>query len=128
MNDQWMRDNALRPADLEEISAALTERAGRLREEMAASDVAAAALRADCDLDAADAAIRSTTEQQLRVRREEARGLLEQTLAALDRLRNGSFGVCTSCGRPIAAARLRAVPHADRCTACTRTSEPPRNR
>jgi DnaK suppressor protein len=137
MNDQRTRDDALRPekavdalrpADLAEISAELTERAGQLREEITASDEAVAALRADCDLDAADAGTKIAAAQQLRARRDEAHGLLQQTLGALDRLRNGTFGARTSCGRPVGAARLRAVPHAERCIACTRTSEPPRSR
>ena len=38
--------------------------------------------------------------------------------AALLRHRKKSFGVCKSCEKDIPVARLRAVPHAERCVAC----------
>lgn len=36
--------------------------------------------------------------------------ILEQVEAALDRLREGSYGICVVTGLPIEAARLRALP------------------
>jgi RNA polymerase-binding protein DksA len=41
--------------------------------------------------------------------------------AALDRVANGTYGVCARCGRPIGADRLRARPTAELCIACART-------
>ena len=38
--------------------------------------------------------------------------------AALRRLAQGRYGRCEGCGRPIPAARLRAVPWTRRCVAC----------
>jgi RNA polymerase-binding transcription factor DksA len=35
---------------------------------------------------------------------------LNEIEAALQRLKNGTYGVCEDTGRPIAAARLRAIP------------------
>jgi len=35
--------------------------------------------------------------------------------AALDRIANGSYGICTSCGEPIAEERLDALPATPRC-------------
>ncbi|AYG05047.1 TraR/DksA family transcriptional regulator [Gryllotalpicola protaetiae] len=43
---------------------------------------------------------------------------LAATDAALDRISAGTFGVCASCGRPIAPARLTARPTATLCIAC----------
>jgi DnaK suppressor protein len=37
---------------------------------------------------------------------------------ALERLRRGAYGVCSDCGSEIPAARLRALPFADRCRPC----------
>jgi len=37
---------------------------------------------------------------------------------ALDRLRDGEYGVCAECGEPIAAARLRVMPEATTCVRC----------
>jgi len=38
--------------------------------------------------------------------------------AALDRIGNGSYGVCVACGDDISKERLDAVPHAPRCRKC----------
>jgi len=37
---------------------------------------------------------------------------------ALRRLRSGRWGVCSECGSEIPAARLRALPFAERCREC----------
>src|SRR5215813_1670151 len=37
---------------------------------------------------------------------------------ALDRLRDGDYGLCEECGEPIAPARLRAMPEVTRCVRC----------
>lgn len=47
-------------------------------------------------------------------------GLLEIRMinAALDRLKEGEYGVCVHCGEEISDERLDAVPHAPRCVNC----------
>jgi RNA polymerase-binding transcription factor DksA len=42
----------------------------------------------------------------------------EQAAAALERMRNGEFGVCIECGDEITAARLAAKPEATLCLDC----------
>lgn len=42
---------------------------------------------------------------------------------ALRRLARPDFGVCSACGEPIALARLRAEPWAERCVACDTAHE-----
>jgi RNA polymerase-binding transcription factor DksA len=37
---------------------------------------------------------------------------------ALQRVAQGTYGVCTVCGEEIAAGRLKAMPAAAKCTAC----------
>lgn len=37
---------------------------------------------------------------------------------ALQRVADGSYGLCVQCGTAIPTARLHAQPTADRCTAC----------
>jgi RNA polymerase-binding transcription factor DksA len=49
--------------------------------------------------------------------------LLAQVNAAIQRLDRGTFGRCEGCGRPIAKARLDALPYASRCVRCARTAE-----
>ena len=43
--------------------------------------------------------------------------------AALRRLDDGSYGVCTDCGVEIGAERLHAEPEAARCLGCQRRHE-----
>ncbi len=50
--------------------------------------------------------------------RERANQHLAQVDAALARLDEGTFGRCTRCGRPIAPARLEALPWAAHCIEC----------
>jgi len=38
--------------------------------------------------------------------------------AALNRIEDGTYGVCDSCGKEISEARLAAVPEATRCVDC----------
>jgi RNA polymerase-binding protein DksA len=43
---------------------------------------------------------------------------LQDTEAALERIRDGSYGVCTDCGEDVTWERLEAYPTAKRCIAC----------
>lgn len=47
-----------------------------------------------------------------------AQDRLDEVAAALERLDDGSYGVCERCGRAIPAARLEARPTARTCVAC----------
>ena len=42
---------------------------------------------------------------------------------ALRRLYRGEFGICQSCGKDIAKARLDAIPHANFCVECQEKQE-----
>ena len=46
------------------------------------------------------------------------RGLLQQVEQALQRMDEGSYGVCEECGGPIGLERLEAVPWANLCVNC----------
>jgi RNA polymerase-binding transcription factor DksA len=48
--------------------------------------------------------------------------LTNEVRAALARLDNGAFGLCEVCGKPIAAARLDAIPYARHCIKCAATA------
>jgi len=43
--------------------------------------------------------------------------------AALQRIKNGEYGVCTDCGVDVAFARLQAYPTAKRCIVCQEKRE-----
>ncbi len=48
----------------------------------------------------------------------EAEDGLRQVQHARERLASGRYGVCTQCGAPVGAARLAALPAAERCVSC----------
>jgi RNA polymerase-binding transcription factor DksA len=58
--------------------------------------------------------LRRGVAQRDRIRRER----LQQIDAALLKISQGRYGLCESCGRPIAVKRLYAVPEARRCMRC----------
>ncbi len=47
------------------------------------------------------------------------RAQLAQVTAALERLDEGTWGLCVVCGEPIDPERLRVAPEAARCGSCT---------
>ena len=47
-------------------------------------------------------------------------GMIEK---ALERLRDGEYGLCEGCTRPIPMARLNALPYATMCIECQRDAE-----
>src|SRR5690625_246576 len=51
------------------------------------------------------------------------RDLLLQTQRALERLDNGTYGLCESCGEPIGKMRLMAFPRATLCMSCKKLEE-----
>lgn len=53
----------------------------------------------------------------------EAREEIAKISAALVRLDNGRYGVCSECAEPIEADRIRANPTADECIDCARFEE-----
>jgi DnaK suppressor protein len=51
------------------------------------------------------------------------RELLAQTERALARIKEGTYGTCESCGKPIGKARLQAFPRATLCVECKQREE-----
>jgi RNA polymerase-binding transcription factor DksA len=43
--------------------------------------------------------------------------------AALQRMEDGTYGICVTCGEPIATKRLEALPYAIQCLACATQAE-----
>jgi len=66
----------------------------------------------------ADAAAEMDVAMVIRESRE-----LQDIEAALARIADGSYGVCTDCGEEIGQARLKAYPAAERCLPCQEKSE-----
>ena len=49
--------------------------------------------------------------------------LLEAIDAALGRIDDGTFGICSTCGQPIGEERLEALPWTTQCIDCKRKEE-----
>ena len=49
---------------------------------------------------------------------EQTRGRLAEVDAALEKIEEGTYGVCVDCGQEIAEARLEARPLSVRCVEC----------
>ena len=58
--------------------------------------------------------------QQVVALLDQARRRLSDVEAALARRETGGYGLCETCGRPIAAERLEARPAASTCIHCAR--------
>ena len=68
--------------------------------------------------DIADRAANSYTKEFLFHQSNNDRQLLQMVEGALERLREGAFGECISCGKEINAKRLEAVPWTRHCIEC----------
>jgi RNA polymerase-binding protein DksA len=65
-----------------------------------------------------------TFDRELDYTLEENEGRLLQAIdAALTRMDEGSYGACVSCGQPIGAERLEALPWTRQCIDCKRKEE-----
>jgi RNA polymerase-binding protein DksA len=49
--------------------------------------------------------------------------LLQAIDSALQRIENGTYGICQTCGQPIGAERLEALPWTTQCIDCKRREE-----
>lgn len=100
-------DDALR----EEAARQLHEEVAKFEKQLEELETVLAGMFSDHDTIQED---RDSTRQAI----ESTRGDLQRAQRALDRIDDGTFGLCTSCGGPIAAPRLEAIPEAERCTNC----------
>ena len=68
--------------------------------------------------DIADKAANSYNKEFLFHQSSSERNLLQMVESSLDRIRQGNFGQCISCGEEINSKRLEAVPWTRYCIAC----------
>ena len=82
-----------------------TEQDGRQADEEATQDIA-------------DKAASSYTKEFLFHQSDENRRTLQLVNEALDRIKTGSYGLCTACQEEVQVKRLEAVPWARHCIEC----------
>lgn len=76
--------------------------------------------RAPLDDDSAEQAVEREDDEVLDAQQRAADAEMKAIRHAIARLDAGHYGLCTSCGTPIDAARLEALPTATHCIACER--------
>lgn len=76
----------------------------------------------DFDYGFADSAQSTAERAKVLAQIETLRMELHDIDAALGRIDKGTYGICESCGQPIAPERLEALPRASLCLACKQKS------
>jgi DnaK suppressor protein len=114
-------------AELAGVRKELEEEAAGLHADIARVNAGIAERLTDAISDAgddpADAGAKAFEREQELALSENARGLLDQTERALERIDAGTYGVCESCGQAIGKARLMAFPRATLCVKCKQREE-----
>ena len=103
---------------LEQFKKKLETRQQDLRRTVTRTEQDGRAADLDSAQDIADRAASSYNKEFLFHQSNNDRQLLQMVEGALDRIREGVFGQCISCGEEINAKRLDAVPWTRYCIAC----------
>jgi len=113
--------------ELSVVRAALEADLARLRTEIAAAESDLAGLMRDAGDgagdDQADAGTKTFEREQEISLVNNAREVSEQSEHALERILDGSYGVCENCGNPIGKNRLLVFPRATLCVPCKSKQE-----
>ncbi len=97
--------------------------ARRLRKALAGDLSLLKELRAQSSGDVVDAALDSVQDEISSQLAEVESRELARIEYALERMREGQFGICEGCGAGIPMARLNALPYATYCITCQREAE-----
>ncbi|MDN5893907.1 MAG: TraR/DksA family transcriptional regulator [Nocardioides sp.] len=120
-------EDAWTKAELAEVLKDLHAHAARLRSEVAEQEDVLAGLMRDAGdgagHDQADVGASSFERDHELTVVNNARDMLAQIGRALERIDDGTYGVCESCGNPIGKMRLMAFPRATLCMSCKQREE-----
>lgn len=101
----------------------LIKRRDALRRVLAGDLSSLKELRGQASGDVVDAALDSVHDEISSQLAEVESQELARTENALERMKEGRYGICENCGNNIPMARLQALPYATFCIACQRESE-----
>lgn len=114
-------------AELRDLHADIHTHVAQLRQEIETAEADILGLMRDggdgSGDDQADAGAKTYEREQELAIANNARDLLEANERALERLADGSYGMCESCGEPIGKFRLQAAPRATLCVTCKQKQE-----
>ncbi|MEX2531816.1 MAG: TraR/DksA C4-type zinc finger protein [Gemmatimonadota bacterium] len=110
---------SLPPELIAELKEELERQLARLERSMSVTDEAVRPVELDQQavgrLSRMDSLQNQSMSRNLQEREQARYGALR---AALQRIEEGTYGICTGCGAEIAAGRLFVVPEAEHCPAC----------
>ncbi|KAB7741063.1 TraR/DksA family transcriptional regulator [Nostocoides sp. F2B08] len=114
-------------AELTELRAEVESDIAQLEREIATAEAELHDLMLDAGDgagdDQADAGAKTFEREQEISLANNARDLLDQNRRALQRMADGTYGLCESCGNPIGKLRLQAAPRATLCMPCKKKEE-----
>ena len=117
----WTRE------ELRAVRGALQEEYERLEDELVSAEAGLADLIRDsgdgAGDDQADAGSKTFEREHEMSLAKNAREMMLQVQHALDRIEDGSYGLCESCGRSVGKFRLQAFPRATLCLQCKQAEE-----
>jgi DnaK suppressor protein len=119
---------SLTPEIIEELRSALVRERDSLRQslgELGESERALGASQADETGEQADIASDLVEEEIDLALESAARSKVAEVDTALQRIADGTYGICANCGKPIPIERLRAVPWTTLCLDCSGKAEAP---
>lgn len=109
----------LTAAQLAELRAELERELGRLRRTLVSTESASAPVAVDQSTDGRLSPTDALANQEMARALHEREQVLETRIVdALQRLDDGSYGVCDSCGEDIPYGRLLVMPEARTCATC----------
>lgn len=73
--------------------------------------------------DPGDQALSSTMESLKVSLQDTERAEYNRILQALEKIEDGTYGICVDCGQPISEKRLQSFPNAARCLGCQEAFE-----
>jgi DnaK suppressor protein len=118
LHGSLQRTMSLEKKKLEQFKKKLEERQQELRHIVTRTEQDGRAADSETAQDIADKAANSYNKEFLFHQSSSERQLLQMVESSLERMRQGSFGQCISCGEEINFKRLDAVPWTRYCFAC----------
>jgi DnaK suppressor protein len=117
--------DALSAADLQRFRARLIEERARVLSDLEYTEEEIAELQQQTASEHQDEGIGGgasfTLDREIdRALDDNAERALAAIEAALGRIEDGTYGLCTNCGKPISPGRLEARPYAGHCLECAR--------
>ena len=101
----------------------LREQQGELLHRIAKTEKEIQEFASPIPLDAIDLSCFTASKEFLFARASQDRGRLRLIQRALERINDGSFGICAECEDPFGLKRLQAVPWAGHCIQCQEQAE-----